>query len=128
MKFARIGAPGAEEPVVVHQERLYSLKSLTGDIDGAFLDGGPAKAAAALAARELPEVDAEGLRFGSPIARPSAVISIGRTTQPMPPNPARSRRAARHVPQDPQHVSGPDDPVTIPPVAARPTGRSNWAS
>jgi 2,4-didehydro-3-deoxy-L-rhamnonate hydrolase len=54
MKFAQTGAPGAEQPVVIHKGRHYSLRGLISSIDGTFLsDGGPAAAAAALEAANL---------------------------------------------------------------------------
>ncbi|MCY0905859.1 fumarylacetoacetate hydrolase family protein [Arthrobacter sp. H14-L1] len=116
MKFARVGPHGAEIPVLVHEQRLFSLQSLTADIDGAFLaTGGPAKAAAALAAGELTEVPADGVRYGAPIARPSAVIGIG---QNYAAHAAESGSLPPEQPiiflKTPNTVSGPNDPVTIP--------------
>ena len=121
MKFARIGAPGAEQPAVVHHERLYSLQSLTADIDGAFLaGGGPARTAAALAAGKLPELAAEGVRYGSPVARPSAVICIGQNYA------AHAAESGAQPPEQPiiflktpNTVSGAHDAVTIPPGSSK---------
>lgn len=116
MKFAQIGAPGAEQPVLIHEEKLYLLRGLTPAIDGNFLsDGGPAAAAAALAAGTLPEVSFKDVRYGAPVARPSAVICVGLNY---------AAHAAESGAQPPEHpviflkapntVGGPDDAVSIP--------------
>src|SRR5215207_9884968 len=83
MQFARIGAPGAEVPVVLNDGKFYSLAPVTADIDSGFWEaGGPERAAAAFASGDLPELDLpeqdqDAARIGSPIARPSSVICIG---------------------------------------------------
>ena len=78
MKFARLGTPGSEIPAVMDGGKYYSLASVTDDINADFWSsGGPARAAAALAAGTLPELEAEGLRIGAPITRPSSVFCIG---------------------------------------------------
>ena len=79
MRFARLGAPGAEIPVVIDAERTLDLRPVTADIDGAFLaDDGVARARAAVVDGSLTELpDAASLRVGAPIARPSAVYCIG---------------------------------------------------
>ncbi|MGH3763016.1 fumarylacetoacetate hydrolase family protein, partial [Actinophytocola sp.] len=76
----RVGAPGAERPVVLDDTgQAHGLDELiTSDLDGAFLAGGGiARVRAALAAGELPAVDVAGERVGAPIARPPAVVCIG---------------------------------------------------
>jgi 2-keto-4-pentenoate hydratase/2-oxohepta-3-ene-1,7-dioic acid hydratase in catechol pathway len=72
----RVGAPGAERPVVLDdQNQAFALSA---DIDGTFLAGdGIARTRAALAAGELQAVDIAGERVGPPIARPTAVVCIG---------------------------------------------------
>ena len=116
MKFAQTGAPGAEQPVVIHKGRHYSLRGLTSSIDGTFLsDGGPAAAAAALEAGTLPKISSQDVRYGAPIARPSAVICVGLNY---------AAHAAESGAQPPEHpviflktpntVGGPDDSVSIP--------------
>ena len=79
MKFARLGTPGAEIPVLVDGERYLDLRSVTSDVNGDFLAGDfRARIDAARAADELPVLeDAAAMRIGAPIARPSAVICIG---------------------------------------------------
>ena len=54
MEFMRIGPKGSETPVVVRNGTYYSLSPVTGDIDPDFWPDGPERAAAALAAGELP--------------------------------------------------------------------------
>ena len=124
MKFAQIGAIGAEQPVLVHGGRNYGLSSLTPEIDGNFLSqGGPAAAAAALAAGSLPEVSSKDVRYGAPLARPSAVICVGLNY---------AAHAAESGAEPPEHpiiflktpntVGGPDDAVGIP----RGSTRTDW--
>ena len=86
----RIGAPGAERPVLTAGGVAYELGSLTGDIDAGFLaSGGLERARAAHAAGELPRAgtieetsgrltgEVAGERVGPPVARPGAVLCIG---------------------------------------------------
>ncbi|MGR0161823.1 fumarylacetoacetate hydrolase family protein [Paenarthrobacter nitroguajacolicus] len=83
LKFARLGTAGNEQPAVIAQdatgaEKYFSLKALTNDIDGGFLaSGGTERTREALNKGELPEISAEGLRIGAPVARPGAVVAIG---------------------------------------------------
>ena len=82
LKFARFGAPGAEEPVVIVDDadghaQYFSLLPLTRDIDSAFLAGDfVAATQAALDAGELPRLVPAG-RVGAPVARPANVVGIG---------------------------------------------------
>ena len=124
MRFARLGPLGAERPVLVHEGTSYDLSGVTNDVDGAFLsDGGPARAAAALAAGELPEIDTDGLRTGAPIARPGAVVCIGMNYAA---HAAESGAAPPEVPimflKTPHTVGGPDDDVVIP----RGSEKTDW--
>lgn len=77
--FLRLGAPGAERPVLQSDDRRFDLSPLTRDIDAAFLAAGGLDAARrALAAGELQELPgAADLRVGPPVARPGAVLCIG---------------------------------------------------
>jgi 2-keto-4-pentenoate hydratase/2-oxohepta-3-ene-1,7-dioic acid hydratase in catechol pathway len=79
VKLMRVGAPGAEKPVLAGADgRYHDLSGLTADIDGAFLAaGGVDRVRAAHDAGELPEVDTSGQRIGSPLARPGAILCIG---------------------------------------------------
>lgn len=117
MRFARLGEPGEERPVVVEDGRYLDLTPLTDDITGAFLAGdGADRARAAVDAGELTPLDGEGLRVGAPIARPSAVYCVGMNY---------AAHAAESGATPPEHlvmfmkapntVVGPYDDVAIPP-------------
>ncbi|WP_350347061.1 fumarylacetoacetate hydrolase family protein [Agromyces sp. G08B096] len=124
MRFARLGPVGREVPVLVDGERVFDLRGLTADLDGAFLAGGGVeRARAALAAGDLPVRSPEevrGLRVGAPIARPSAVYCIGM-------NYAAHAAESGSAPPDrlvmfmksPNTVVGPDDDVEIPPGSTK---------
>ena len=117
MKLLRVGAPGEERPAVRTDDgRLLDLSSVTPDIDGVFLSsGGVDRARAAVAAGNLPELDAGGLRVGAPVTRPGKVICVGlnyrdhaaETGAPIPPRPVVFMK-------DPGTVVGPYDAVLIP--------------
>ncbi|MFD4958297.1 fumarylacetoacetate hydrolase family protein [Microbacterium sp. NPDC058389] len=125
MKFARLGDPGHEIPVVLDGDRHLDLRPLTSDIDGDFLAGDPVgRTAAAIAAGELAELDGAGaLRIGAPIARPSAVVCIGMNYAA---HAAESGSAPPPVPvvflKTPNTVVGPNDTVTIP----RGSEKTDW--
>jgi 2-keto-4-pentenoate hydratase/2-oxohepta-3-ene-1,7-dioic acid hydratase in catechol pathway len=120
MRFLRVGEPGHERPVLLHDESHYSLERLTDDLDGAFWAEGPSRARAALAAGELEEISIEGLRIGAPIARPEAVICIGQNYA------AHAAESGSPVPEQPivffktpNTVAGPNDTVGIPPGSVK---------
>lgn len=78
MRFARYGAAGSEVPVVLHDGVSYDLRSLTADIDGAFLASGGLQAArAAVEVGSLPVFEPDGSRVAPPISRPGKVVCIG---------------------------------------------------
>ncbi|MDR2323481.1 MAG: fumarylacetoacetate hydrolase family protein, partial [Microbacterium sp.] len=117
MKFARLGDPGSEIPVVIAEDRTYDLRSVTSDVNGDFLAADPVgRTRAALDAGTLPELtDADARRIGAPIARPSAVICVGQNYA------AHARESGAEPPtvpilflKTPNTVVGPDDAVTIP--------------
>ncbi|MEU2284920.1 fumarylacetoacetate hydrolase family protein [Streptomyces sp. NPDC013178] len=117
MKLLRVGAPGEERPAVRTDDgRLLDLSSVASDIDGAFLaSDGVDRARAAIAQGALPELDAEGLRIGAPVARPGKVVCVGlnyrdhaaETGAAIPPRPVVFMK-------DPGTVVGPYDEVLIP--------------
>ena len=125
MKFARLGPAGEELPVVVLEDEVRSLAGLTDDIDGAFwASDGPARAAAALAAGELPLVeDADTLRIGAPITQPGAIVCIGMNYAA---HAAESGSEPPSVPviffKAPNTIAGPNDTVTIP----RNSTKTDW--
>ncbi|CAM5261581.1 hypothetical protein STENM327S_07182 [Streptomyces tendae] len=79
MKLVRLGDPGRERPAVIDDRGVTrDLSPLTPDIDGAFLAAdGITRTRRALTEGTLPVLEAEGLRFGPPVARPGAVVCIG---------------------------------------------------
>jgi 2-keto-4-pentenoate hydratase/2-oxohepta-3-ene-1,7-dioic acid hydratase in catechol pathway len=125
MKLMRIGARGAERPVVLHPDGRYlDLSALTDDIDVAFLAGpGLQLVRAAIATDSLRSLDVAGQRIGPPIARPGAVICIGMNyathaaeTGSAPPKwPVMFYKATNTV-------IGPDDQVLIP----RDSRKTDW--
>ncbi|WP_111720836.1 fumarylacetoacetate hydrolase family protein [Homoserinimonas sp. OAct 916] len=125
MKFARLGPIGRETPVVIEDDGVYDLSTLTRDIDGDFLaSGGLDKARDLLADRSLPQLaDAESLRIGAPIARPSAVVCIGMNYAA---HAAESGSAPPETPiiflKTPNTVVGPNDTVAIP----RTSSKTDW--
>lgn len=125
MKFARLGEPGSEIPVVLDGDRHLDLRPITSDVDGGFLADDPVgRTSAALTAGLLPELpDAGALRIGAPIARPSAVVCIGMNYAA---HAAESGSVPPSVPvmflKTPNTVVGPNDPVTIP----RGSEKTDW--
>ncbi len=122
MKLARLGPPGAEIPVALSQGSTFDLRGLTADIDGAFLDaGGLERVRAAVRAGSLPLLaEADALRIGSPIARPSAIICVGLNYA------AHAAESGVEVPtapvvflKTPNTMSGPNDDVPIPPHSTK---------
>ena len=125
MKLLRVGPAGEERPAVLAPDgRLLDLSGITPDIDGAFLAyGGVDAARAALDAGTLPELPADGLRTGAPVARPGKVVCIGlnyrdhaeETGAAIPPRPVVFMK-------DPGTVVGPYDDVSIP----RRSTKTDW--
>ncbi|MGH1565790.1 fumarylacetoacetate hydrolase family protein [Mumia sp. DW29H23] len=125
MKLARLGSPGQERPVVVLEDAVLDLSSLTPDIDGSFLAGGGIDAVRdAVASGSLPVLEgADSLRVGAPVARPSAVVCIGM-------NYAAHAAESGSLPPErpviffkpPNTVVGPDDAVTLP----RGSTKTDW--
>jgi 2-keto-4-pentenoate hydratase/2-oxohepta-3-ene-1,7-dioic acid hydratase in catechol pathway len=125
MRIARLGTSGSEIPVIVQNENHYDLRSVTTDIDGAFLAGGGLdRAAAALAAGSLPLLDgAAGMRVGAPIAQPTKIVCVGlnyrdhaeETGAAIPGEPVLFMK-------DPSTLGGPFDDVLIP----RTSVKTDW--
>jgi 2-keto-4-pentenoate hydratase/2-oxohepta-3-ene-1,7-dioic acid hydratase in catechol pathway len=125
MKLMRVGAPGAERPVVrVAEDDPRDLRPVTPDIDAAFLGGGGLdRARRAVEAGTLPRVDVTGLRVGAPVARPGALLCIGMNYAA---HAAESGAAPPEHPvlfyKSPNTVVGPYDPVFVP----RGSTRTDW--
>ncbi|MEU8324495.1 fumarylacetoacetate hydrolase family protein [Nonomuraea sp. NPDC048881] len=115
MYLMRIGAPGAEKPVVrVDDDHYVDVSDLTPDFDERFFAaGGPALLAERVAAG--PRQAFAGERVGAPIARPHQILCIGlnyrdhaaETGQAVPAEPILFTKS-------PNTLVGPDDDVRIP--------------
>src|SRR5262245_46531349 len=119
VQIMRIGAAGAEKPVVRVDETGYvDVSDLVTDFDAAFFaSGGTAQLSGAVADR----VAAGGVqpfgdqRIGAPIARPHQILAIGlnyrdhaaETGQPVPDEPILFTKS-------PNSLVGPNDDVRIP--------------
>jgi 2-keto-4-pentenoate hydratase/2-oxohepta-3-ene-1,7-dioic acid hydratase in catechol pathway len=120
-----LGPVGAETPALVTDDATYDLSGVTPDINGAFLEsGGLERVREAFEAGELPTLaDAETLRVGAPIARPSAVVCIGMNYAA---HAAESGSAPPEVPilflKTPNTVVGPNETVAIP----RTSVKTDW--
>lgn len=126
MKFARLGTAGNEKPVVIAQdangtEKYFSLDPLTKDINGEFFaTDGITRTREALAAGNLLEISAEGVRIGSPVARPGNVVCIGLNYT------AHAAESGATPPESPvvflkpsNTISGPFDAAPIPPSSEK---------
>ncbi len=125
MRLARLGEKGREIPVLVRDEGVFDLRSITLDIDARFFTGGGVQAVReAFGARSLPLLEgAADLRVGAPIARPSAVICIGMNYA------AHAAESGSEPPtspviffKTPNTVVGPNDRVAIP----RKSVKTDW--
>ncbi|WP_411722387.1 fumarylacetoacetate hydrolase family protein [Mycetocola sp.] len=125
MKFARLGPIGSEIPVVESDDTWFDISPITRDIDGDFLSSSKvADVRTALDAGSLTALaDADDLRIGAPIARPSAVICIGMNYAA---HAAESGSAPPKTPimfmKTPNTVTGPNDSVEIP----RGSTKTDW--
>lgn len=117
MRLMRLGHPGNEIPVVERNGRHLDLRSVTDDIDAAFLAGGGlGRVAAMVHGGSLPELpNADGLRVGSPIAAPGKIVCIGLNYRD---HAAETGAAIPTEPvvfmKDPSTIVGPDDTVLVP--------------
>ncbi|MET4638342.1 fumarylacetoacetate hydrolase family protein [Mycetocola sp. 2940] len=125
MKIARLGDAGHEIPAIQREGVSYDLRSITADIDGAFLAGGGiARARAALEADALPEIaNASVMRVGAPIARPGKIVCVGLNYRD---HAAETGAAIPGEPvlfmKDPSTVVGPFDDVLVP----RASTKTDW--
>ncbi|HBX81070.1 MAG TPA: 2-hydroxyhepta-2,4-diene-1,7-dioate isomerase [Propionibacteriaceae bacterium] len=117
MKFARLGPLGQEIPAIITPAGVVrDIRSITADVDGAFLAGdGLAEVARAARGDQLPTLATEGVRYGAPIARPTKVVCIGLNYSD---HAAETNAAIPSEPvvfmKDPSTVLGPFDEVPIP--------------
>jgi 2-keto-4-pentenoate hydratase/2-oxohepta-3-ene-1,7-dioic acid hydratase in catechol pathway len=123
--LARLGEPGAEIPVLVHEGVAYDLRGIARDVDGAFLAAdGIGRARAAAAAGELPALEgADAMRVGAPIATPGKIVCIGLNYSD---HAAESGLAIPAEPvvfmKDPTTIVGPFDRVLVP----RGSTKTDW--
>ncbi|MDA0634376.1 fumarylacetoacetate hydrolase family protein [Nonomuraea sp. MCN248] len=119
MQLMRIGAPGAEKPVVRVDETHYiDVSDVTPDFDERFFAAGGAAPLTALLTDRVAGGEARafaGERIGAPIARPHQILCIGlnyrdhaaETGQPVPDEPILFTKS-------PNTLVGPYDDVRIP--------------
>ena len=125
MKLARLGAIGAEVPVVIDGDRYFDARSIVSDYTGAVLEAGAVDdIRTALTAGALPELPgAAAMRVGAPVARPGAVLCIGLNYTA---HAAESGVAPPSSPvlflKTPNTVAGPFDDVDIP----RRSTKTDW--
>jgi len=117
MKFARLGAAGAERPALLSEGSYLDISEFTSEIDGEFLASDRVgKVRDAASAGSLPRLDVpESERIGAPIAKPGAVICIGMNYAA---HAAESGSAPPTIPilflKTPNTVVGPNDTIAIP--------------
>lgn len=118
MRLLRVGPPGRERPAGLDADGvLRDLSAVTPDVDGLLLADPLALTSVrqALASGSLP-VLSPGLRVGPPIARPGKVVGIGLNYKD------HAAEIGAPIPDEPvvffkpsTTVSGPFDPVVLPP-------------
>jgi 2-keto-4-pentenoate hydratase/2-oxohepta-3-ene-1,7-dioic acid hydratase in catechol pathway len=82
MRLMRFGQAGGELPAAYTSDGVYDLRSLTADIDGAFLAAdGIARTRGALASGTLARLgdtpEDVQMRVAAPLARPAAIVCLG---------------------------------------------------
>ena len=120
MKIARIGALGSEKPVVVEGDQAIDVSSLVSDWNRAELEKGGYEKVAKADLSKLPRTALAGVRYGSPVARPTKVICVGlnyiahiaETGADTPKEPVIFMKA-------PDTVIGGNDDVIIPPNSVK---------
>ena len=116
MKIARIGALGSEKPVVDEGDQAIDVSSLVSDWNRTELENGGYEKVAKADLSKLARTPLAGLRYGSPVARPTKVICVGlnyiahiaETGADTPKEPVIFMKA-------PDSVIGPNDDIVIPP-------------
>jgi 2-keto-4-pentenoate hydratase/2-oxohepta-3-ene-1,7-dioic acid hydratase in catechol pathway len=123
----RIGAPGAEKPVVrVDDEHYVDVADLVPDFDERFFGGGGTARLAEPVAERVREGDVRpfgDVRIGAPIARPHQILCIGLNYSD---HAAETGQAAPAEPilftKSPNTLIGPGDDVRIP----RGSAKTDW--
>ena len=127
MRFARIGQPGNEMPVVIIEEDFFvDIADRTDDINGNFLSRFDLPELTAEVERRVASGEVQQLgdrRLGAPIARPHQVLCIGLNYAD---HAAESGMAIPDEPivfnKAPNTVVGPDDDVIVP----RGSTKTDW--
>jgi 2-keto-4-pentenoate hydratase/2-oxohepta-3-ene-1,7-dioic acid hydratase in catechol pathway len=118
MRLARLGPARDETPVLLVDDVTFDLTGVVPDLAGGALSKESLDTIREAALRGLPQLDAHGLRYGPPIARPGAVYCIG---QNYAAHAAESGSPPPEIPimflKPPNTVVGPFDDVAIPPRA-----------
>jgi 2-keto-4-pentenoate hydratase/2-oxohepta-3-ene-1,7-dioic acid hydratase in catechol pathway len=116
MKIARIGASGSEKPVVVEGDQAIDVSSLVSDWNRDELENGGYEKVAKADLSKLPHINLAGVRYGSPVARPTKVICVGLNYL------AHIKESGAETPAEPvifmkapDTVIGPNDDLIIPP-------------
>ena len=118
MQLMRVGAPGAERPVVRVDDTSYvDVSDLVHDFDGGYFAGGHDRLREAVAERTAAGdvLPFDGERIGAPFARPHQILCIGlnyrdhaaETGQAVPDEPILFTKS-------PNTLVGPHDPVRQP--------------
>jgi len=124
MKLLRVGEFRKEKPAVMLGDgRVVDVSSKARDFDSAFLEEGGIEKLRAIVKGDLPSIDLNGKRLGSPVARPYKVLGIGlnyadhakESGMPIPPEPVVFTKASNTV-------IGPNDTVLIP----RGSKKADW--
>ena len=121
MRFARIGPPGAERPVVLGDDGTpLDISRLTDDIDGSLLHTGLDEVREALAAGALDPIEIVSDRYGPPLTGIGKIVCVGlnyadhaaETGATLPTEPVLFLKT-------PDTVIGPNDEVLIPRGSSR---------
>jgi 2-keto-4-pentenoate hydratase/2-oxohepta-3-ene-1,7-dioic acid hydratase in catechol pathway len=124
MKLLRVGEFRKEKPAVMMPDgRVVDVSSKVRDYDSAFFEDGGLEKLRAIVKGDLPAIDLNGKRVGSPVARPYKVLGIGlnyadhakESNMPIPAEPVVFTKASNTV-------IGPDDTVLIP----RGSKKADW--
>jgi 2-keto-4-pentenoate hydratase/2-oxohepta-3-ene-1,7-dioic acid hydratase in catechol pathway len=116
MTLGRVGNAGSEQPVVADSDGTFSIRPITEEIDGAFLErDGIEQVRAALERGALDPVEVTNARFGSPVVPPGLLVCVGlnyrqhaiETGGEIPTEPVLFMKS-------PRCVIGPNDDVLIP--------------
>jgi len=116
MRIARIGAIGAERPVVIEDNEAIFVDSLIKDWNRDELEAGAIDRIKRTKLSSLPRVLLDGQRYGSPVSRPTKVICVGLNYL------GHIAEAGADTPKEPvifmkapDSVVGPNDDIIVPP-------------